>query len=182
MHALRCPRCGIALTGSDHSQLSVCRRCGGLWVAFGADLTARAAAISAEASAQAKVRPADSPSVICSFCRVQTTRHTQDGINIDVCTQHGVWFDRDELGRWLENAQALGLGAIRARAWTPPPSVPVTNVIPETDASRMTTRAKAELAIFTIVLTSIGATEAAKHGPAMIAALLKFVERLMGAP
>src|SRR4029077_14700220 len=37
------------------------------------------------------------------------------GVVIDLCKQHGVWFDRDELSRIIEFIQAGGLDAARAK-------------------------------------------------------------------
>jgi len=37
------------------------------------------------------------PERTCPSCTTQMTKHTLYGIQVDRCSEHGVWFDKDEL-------------------------------------------------------------------------------------
>ncbi len=126
-----CPRCrrglGIAAIGS--AILEECGACGGVWVdaqSFQMICQSR----EQQAAYVGAGSPVAPPSlghavehesvqyVKCPACgqlmnRMNFARHS--GVIVDVCKQHGTWFDRDELRRIIEFIRAGGLDAERAR-------------------------------------------------------------------
>lgn len=124
--ALRCPRCDRAFeplrAGAKH--LSVCERCGGLWVdaETAAYLervrdheleTAVRRAVAVVVALPPRVRTA---TVMCPVCGEATHRRAIEGTgqSVDVCTAHGTWFDHDELALFVEQASAERAGDVSA--------------------------------------------------------------------
>ncbi len=126
-----CPACAKPLAATRIGSLDVgeCRACGGLWLdqqAFeglaasregqGAVLGALPGpaardAGSAEPLAAVQYRP-------CPRCQQRMNRVNyarRSGVVLDVCKDHGMWFDRDELRRVLLFIQEGGLERSRER-------------------------------------------------------------------
>lgn len=105
-----CPRCVVALfRGSvSGSELLACARCGGVWLDADAsrlvvqelDVQIRHLAEQFARGTDANVGTgtADIECPICSKPLEQRTIATA-GVEMDLCRDHGTWFDRDELGR-----------------------------------------------------------------------------------
>ena len=124
-----CPRCrtrmqGIALGANP---LHECQGCGGLWVDAAsfehicADREQQAAVLGAASSVPASA-PASGVAPVqyipCPECgrlmnRVNFARCS--GVIVDVCKQHGTWFDRDELAQIVAFIRGGGLEVARAR-------------------------------------------------------------------
>lgn len=124
----RCPRC---LTEMDSvvigaTTLRQCLKCDGLWVdvrsfeKICADHEQQSAVLGVAAT-----MPADSASkpnkvryVPCPECsqlmnRINFARCS--GVVVDVCRQHGSWFDRDELTSIIEFIRGGGMNSARAK-------------------------------------------------------------------
>ncbi|HKW48268.1 MAG TPA: zf-TFIIB domain-containing protein [Gemmatimonadaceae bacterium] len=139
---LSCPRkCGpmrpVRFGGAD---MYTCAACNGLWV----DPETLQRLVSERLKPSPLVAtgiPAPPPTRVqldtvhyapCPVCKNLMNRVNfahASGVIVDVCTNHGTWFDADELRRVLEFISAGGLEAARARelrqtpATTPMPSV-----------------------------------------------------------
>lgn len=101
--------------GSGHA----CGTCGGVWLDGPAAQhvsqvlcgeTLGHADIAARTSAH---RVDTNHAIACPICRsaLQRTRVGNSGVDVDYCTQHGTWFDKDELGRVAQSfatARAYG--------------------------------------------------------------------------
>lgn len=110
----RCPRCDRALEDvrSAARVVGVCGRCGGAWV--DKDTAEHLARVDDHALALAVRRAVaivvsiplreKHATVACPVCRSQTRRVEIDGTVhvIDVCDEHGTWFDCDELTAFVE--------------------------------------------------------------------------------
>ena len=139
-----CPACGgdhrlvsRSLGTEERTAISECLRCGGLWVereVFEA-LAARArqgkvpdlgpepaAPPGAEdptvphSTPAATAAPLYRPCVICGALMNRRNYERKSGVILDICRDHGVWFDLDELSRllrWIHSG-----GADRAAALT----------------------------------------------------------------
>lgn len=125
-----CPRCRVEMpvvrVGS--AELRECGECGGVWA--GAQAFER---ICAEREEQAAVLGSALPApralrregelgpvryVPCPECGVLMNRVNFarcSGVVIDVCREHGSWFDRDELRRIVEFIQGGGMSVARER-------------------------------------------------------------------
>lgn len=124
--SLRCPTCVVpfrAFSGGTGT-LGECTACGGQFVehALLADLLERRelfrvvprALPARENPALAAVRY-----LPCPVCGKRMNRNNfggTSGVVVDVCAQHGIWFDPGELPRILEFVQAGGLERARERA------------------------------------------------------------------
>lgn len=125
-----CPRCRAQMRAVAIGAASVreCERCGGLWVdraAFEqicADREQQAAVLGAplakleganNSTGAGKVHYVPCPE--CGQLMNRTNFARCSGVVIDICKQHGTWFDRDELQRIIEFIRAGGLSASRAR-------------------------------------------------------------------
>lgn len=107
-----CPRCGLPLFEGQANGVAMlgCGRCGGVWLDNESAQRAVAAfdaavvALADQASSRAAVTPETSALVSCPVCQklMPRTRAPKSGIQIDVCTEHGTWFDRYELGIVLD--------------------------------------------------------------------------------
>jgi len=112
-----CPRCGNALdeVGADVLR---CAGCGGLWVDRALlDRTGATWELGTSAWWRAELR--------CPMAHLEPqllTPRTAAGFTIDVCPQHGAWFDRGELAQLLARPDDDDLDALRAVLghWAPP--------------------------------------------------------------
>ncbi|MBC8030634.1 MAG: zf-TFIIB domain-containing protein [Pyrinomonadaceae bacterium] len=105
--------------------LSECSRCEGLWVdvrAFEkicADREQQSAVLGTAAPAStgageiSKVKYVPCPQCSQLMNRMNFARCS--GVIVDVCKNHGTWFDREELSRIIEFIRAGGLNASRAK-------------------------------------------------------------------
>jgi Zn-finger nucleic acid-binding protein len=135
-----CPACGgdHRLTsrplGEERIALAECRRCGGLWVERGVFETlvvrARQGKVAElgpeipeapeipareEAAAETSV-PLYRPCAVCGALMNRRNYERKSGVIVDVCRDHGIWFDLDELSRLLRWIHAGG--SDRAAAMT----------------------------------------------------------------
>ena len=125
-----CPRCRttpmnpIVLGGNS---LRECPKCEGLWVdpeslrQICADREKQAAVLGLEtAAANGAAVDADQKITYlpCPICRKLMNRvnfASYSGVIVDVCREHGTWFDHDELRRIVDFIRAGGLDKARAR-------------------------------------------------------------------
>jgi Zn-finger nucleic acid-binding protein len=124
-----CPRCRVNMDGVviGHADLRECPRCEGIW----AD-TAALQQICTDREKQSAVLGVAAPLptnesgnvekniryVPCPWCSKLMNRvnfANCSSVIVDVCKQHGTWFDRDELRRIVEFIRAGGLESARAR-------------------------------------------------------------------
>jgi Zn-finger nucleic acid-binding protein len=123
-----CPRCKVPMNAVviGKTSLRECPHCEGIWAE-----TAALNQICADRAQQAAVLglPAVLPSaedgaletiryVPCPVCGDLMNRYNFahcSHVIVDVCGQHGTWFDRDELRRIVEFIRAGGLEQARAR-------------------------------------------------------------------
>jgi Zn-finger nucleic acid-binding protein len=120
-----CPRCGdrIHATRLADMDLCICDKCAGIWIE-----AARFEYICAVQERQEAVLVTKFPPmppctadqrrnyVKCPECATLMNRVNfarSSGIVIDVCTQHGIWLDRDELRQIVQYIQAGGLSRSR---------------------------------------------------------------------
>jgi Zn-finger nucleic acid-binding protein len=104
-HELRCPRCRKRLFTATVKdvELNACGGCGGIWIgnASARRVLADPEPIFAEMAtragnnAQAKATQADER--ICPACPAVLDKSRVHGIELDVCPEHGTWFDAYEL-------------------------------------------------------------------------------------
>jgi Zn-finger nucleic acid-binding protein len=103
--------------------LDECAGCGGLWIQAEAfnricnDREAQAAAIAMQlplaVSQDDRVRYVKCPR--CSQLMTRKSYAYRSGVVVDICREHGIWFDRDELRRIVEFIRAGGLELARQR-------------------------------------------------------------------
>jgi Zn-finger nucleic acid-binding protein len=123
-----CPRCKLRLQAVTvgQTQLHECQRCGGLWADQAsvehiyADrekqvqvLGAVQAIAPGTPNAEIKVRYLPCPYCAKLMNRVNFGRCSS--IIVDVCRDHGTWFDRDELRRIVEFIRSGGFDEARRR-------------------------------------------------------------------
>lgn len=123
-----CPRCKqefhTVTIGS--STVFECSKCSGLWLNTSTfekicnDREQQAAVLGAASLAQGgspvtmtKVNYVPCPVCLQLMNRANFARCS--GVIIDLCKKHGIWFDRDELGRIIQFISAGGLDVSRAR-------------------------------------------------------------------
>jgi Zn-finger nucleic acid-binding protein len=132
---LDCPACGDPhqLTSRRIGDVTVleCERCAGLWLGNDVfeNLAERASSDAAEidryfVSPQARPAKVDSPEERasqqwqyrhCPVCREMMYRRNygrRSGVIIDLCKDHGVWFDADELPRILAWIRSGGMAKV----------------------------------------------------------------------
>ena len=140
---LVCPACGGRhyLSGRRVEEVPVleCGQCAGLWLGDEAfrQVTEKAAAEAIDA--ESHFSPRQAPPTLppganrqaeryrkCPFCGEMMNRRnyaSRSGVIVDVCRQHGVWFDADELPRIIAWIRAGSLAQAN-RDWRPkPPTV-----------------------------------------------------------
>ena len=121
-----CPACTKPLTATRVGDLDVqeCPACGGLWLdravfeQLGASRERQGAVLGALTAPTAP--PLLSLEVVqyrpCPACRQRMNRVNygrRSGVVLDVCKEHGLWFDRDELRRVLAFISEGGLDRAR---------------------------------------------------------------------
>jgi len=122
-----CPRCGVNLDAVviGNTNLLECPRCEGIWADTAslqqictdrekqAAVLGVAAPLPATESGIEKVRYLPCPA--CKKLMNRVNFANCSSVIVDVCRQHGTWFDRDELRRIVEFIRAGGLESARAR-------------------------------------------------------------------
>lgn len=122
-----CPRCKRKLESLmiDSLRVRECTRCGGLWTdvrtfeSICANKENHSAVLNfvASRSAETPAQPVISY-VPCPDCKELMNRSNfarSSGVIIDLCKQHGVWFDRDELPKIIDFIDSGGLARSREK-------------------------------------------------------------------
>lgn len=122
-----CPRCKVKLQSLriDSVNIRECERCGGFWSGVGAfeNLCAskeQQASIVGFIGSYAHPN-ADPPAVSyvpCPDCKQLMNRSNfarSSGVIIDMCKQHGVWFDAGELPKIIEFIDRGGMDRVREK-------------------------------------------------------------------
>ncbi len=125
---LKCPRCAAGMSQVTIGTIAVheCERCFGLWLDIAAfekicaDREQQSAVLGF--ALQSPVKAANDsnkvkyvPCPICSQLMNRMNFARCSGVIVDICKQHGTWFDRDELSRIVEFISEGGLEASRVR-------------------------------------------------------------------
>jgi Zn-finger nucleic acid-binding protein len=128
LEKVKCPRCETTMSQVTIGTTAVleCERCFGLWLDVASferictDREQQSAVLGF--AAQAPVKPVNDTSrvkyVPCPVCSQLMNRMNFarcSGVIVDICKQHGTWFDRDELSRIVEFISGGGLEASRIR-------------------------------------------------------------------
>jgi Zn-finger nucleic acid-binding protein len=121
-----CPRCQTQLSErtSGRAKLLACGDCGGVWldppsakkVVSHMNGALSQIALSQRIAKSARLVVDEAPAIRCPFDAEPLRRVAVDGVDVDVCTVHGTWFDADEVRR-IANAHLAEVEAKR-----PPPS------------------------------------------------------------
>lgn len=106
---LRCPHCRKKLVGvvAKGVELDGCGGCGGIWVNNGSarSVLANPEAVFAElaqrAGDNARNRSVRAKNPACPVCTAVLDNVKTHGIAVDVCSEHGTWFDAFELSQLL---------------------------------------------------------------------------------
>ncbi|HSQ62324.1 MAG TPA: zf-TFIIB domain-containing protein [Polyangiaceae bacterium] len=117
--SLVCPRCSEALFEgkAQDTELFGCGKCGGVWLDnLGSQRLVNALdqgvlAMGDRAAAVGTAQTNTSASAACPVCREALARKTFSGVEIDVCTAHGTWFDRGEMRRVANEVQSARIAA-----------------------------------------------------------------------
>jgi Zn-finger nucleic acid-binding protein len=122
----RCPNCRAALTAlSERSgTLYDCETCAGQFIehALLHDLLEQRASVARAALRQPNAPRPQQETVVyrpCAVCAKLMNRRNfggASGVIVDICAEHGVWFDAGEFPRVLAFVEAGGLELARARA------------------------------------------------------------------
>jgi len=126
---LLCPRCVCALQGRFVAQIEVyeCVACAGLWVPAGtfesicqnAEARSQALSLAGMGGKRRRFELTDEEQVKyvpCPACRNLMNRYnfaSISGVIIDVCRNHGVWLDNQELNRIVRFIESGGLEKAR---------------------------------------------------------------------
>lgn len=122
-----CPRCKRRLESLtiDAMRVRECTRCGGFWTtpttfeSICADKDRQSAVLGFISSHPADVRPQPPINYIpCPDCKQLMNRSNfarSSGVIIDLCKQHGVWFDADELPKIIDFIDKGGLTRAREK-------------------------------------------------------------------
>ena len=99
----RCPRCGTEMMDAVVGR--ACAQCRGLWISPG-DVAVMAANMQTPPiPVPLPMRANDSREQLpCPTCREGMLTRNLFDVPIDICTQHGIWFDANELGLVLLRA------------------------------------------------------------------------------
>jgi Zn-finger nucleic acid-binding protein len=132
----RCPRCletpaALATHLVGETLLDECNACGGVWIDAAAFAhlvkhrdeqavlsVARGPYVTLEAFGTSSLdveAPRYLPCPDCSQLMNRQNFATTSGVIVDICRPHGIWFDRDELGRIVRFVMQGGLETARRR-------------------------------------------------------------------
>lgn len=125
----RCPRCAgeLAPTTMGAATVDRCGSCGGTWfdgdeLEHAADLTTRGVSAADAAASRRSIPPSRIPLerevryLACVRCGERMARRQVArgaGVVVDLCRDHGLWFDRDELEAFVAFVRAGGLEVLR---------------------------------------------------------------------
>jgi len=124
----KCPRCqaSMPLVKIGAATVRECEKCLGLWLDVAsfekicADREQQSAVLGAASHAPSgagleisKVKYVPCPECLQLMNRINFARCS--GVIVDICKQHGTWFDRDELSRIVEFIHGGGLNTARAK-------------------------------------------------------------------
>ena len=120
-----CPRCGAGLSARRYADLEVseCDACGGVHLSppmMDRLVAARDAATNVHLALPRRDRGREEPVryIHCPVCDVLMNRRIfarMSGVVVDVCRQHGVWFDAGELDAVVQFITRGGLARARQR-------------------------------------------------------------------
>jgi len=121
-----CPRCKTKMKflNIEETVLNECERCEGLWVdvetfeEICANHEKQAAVLHVIEQDFKHLQPPKIQYVPCPNCKNLMNRNNfarSSGVIIDLCKQHGVWFDADELPRIIEFIRKGGLDRQREK-------------------------------------------------------------------
>ncbi len=122
-----CPRCkrGLDSLVIDSTPLRECTRCGGFWTnvdtfeSICSDKEQQSAVLTFISSHPAELRDEPAISYVpCPDCKQLMNRSNfarSSGVIIDLCKQHGVWFDADELPKIIAFIDKGGLARSREK-------------------------------------------------------------------
>lgn len=105
-----CPACRGPLRAAPlRWNVLTCDACGGVWAdRAAADRIANVVdhdllIVGREAAKRAEVVAIGSESRACPVCAKPLARMKVADVSLDMCAEHGTWYDRDELGRVSRN-------------------------------------------------------------------------------
>jgi len=121
-----CPRCraGLEKTAIGATGLAICLKCDGMWADVEtfenvcADRERQSAVLGYLGERTAKIAPTKVSYVPCPSCSELMNRNNfarSSGVIVDICKQHGVWFDADELPTIIEFIRRGGMELARQR-------------------------------------------------------------------
>ena len=122
-----CPRCRVSLERATigKTSLRACSKCDGLWLDVGAfesicaDRESQSAVLGfLDKRTLKRQRPTKINYVPCPDCGQLMNRNNfarASGVVVDICKQHGVWFDADELPSIIGFIQRGGMELARQR-------------------------------------------------------------------
>ena len=122
----KCPRCKTLMVAVVIGTTKVleCEKCFGLWLdvpsfeKICADREQQSAVLGMASQAPSGTFASKVNYVPCPECSQLMNRMNFarcSGVIVDICKQHGTWFDRDELSRIVEFISDGGLNAARAK-------------------------------------------------------------------
>ncbi len=123
----KCPRCKqlMASVNIGTTRMLECEKCFGLWLDVPsfekvcADREQQSAVLGMAVQAPGKATPENKVNYVpCPECSQLMNRMNFarcSGVIVDICKNHGTWFDRDELSRIIEFINEGGLNASRAK-------------------------------------------------------------------
>jgi Zn-finger nucleic acid-binding protein len=133
-----CPACRAPLQrASSRWEVLACLSCGGVWTGSAASrqitttVDRELVAIAKEAAKRAKETDSTFERISeieahaarqCPICAGTLACVRSGHVAIDVCAQHGTWFDKDELGRLSRNLEFERASAAPASATDEPPA------------------------------------------------------------
>lgn len=121
-----CPRCRTKLNLLQIDQITIreCQNCSGLWAAaetfeqICAERESQAAVLGFISQKPQPAKNIPVRYVPCPDCRQLMNRHNfarSSAVIVDICKQHGVWFDAEELPRIIEFIHRGGLDRARQK-------------------------------------------------------------------
>lgn len=137
---MNCPRCRVPLTAqqADRFLMHCCFQCGGLFLDGATSkrvvdaLDPKAIEASNHASRHARVQVATDAIAPCPMCSNALERLSipAASVTVDVCREHGVWFDRDELHKVVTAVTPSQVAPAPAQQQLPPGMAPGQYVAP----------------------------------------------------
>jgi Zn-finger nucleic acid-binding protein len=98
----QCPRCKLDLI--DASVARACSKCNGLWISAGSVHEMVASMQVPPEPVQLHLESQARTPLACPTCKEGMDTRVLYGVEIDLCTRHGIWFDGRELATVLLRA------------------------------------------------------------------------------